>query len=285
MMEKILQYALTANASSMAFNWIYNPEYLTALSKKQSLLFQPVLREHYVKSEKSYFAYPHATVGSVSYQGEILKWLIGALKDNPDLTAEGYLDVVYEMSKPGGDYQGFVETYVRSLIIKRLAAMQKFDIPALPVNDDNLVGFIPYVAVKSLKLPLKKAVELTRAFTDIDDYETFFYLFDEMLEGLESQSMQDVIAKAVEKVPSDLKTRFEKALTEPSDVFIKSTVNTACHYPHAVPLIFHILYKTNSLEAALDLNARLGGASCDRGTLIGLFYSVKGILPESAPQF
>ena len=284
-MEKLLQFALTGNSSSMAFNWIYNPAYLTALSKKQSLLFQPVLKEHYEKSEKSYFAYPGATVGSVSYQGEILKWLIGALKENPDLTADGYLDLVYEMSKPGGEYYGFVESYTRTLIINRLLKVQRVDLDPLPLNDDNLVGFIPYIATKALGLPLKKAVELTHAMTDIEDYETFFYIFDEMFASLENQSFKEVITEAVEKVPSPLKKRFELALTQSTDTFIKETVNTACHYPDAVPLIFHILYHTDTFQAALDLNARLGGASCDRGSLIGLFHSVKGTIPSDAPSF
>lgn len=284
-MEKILQFALTGNTSAMAFNWIYNPAYLTALSKKQSLLFQPVLKEHYEKSEKSYFAYPHATVGSVSYQGEILKWLIGALKDNPDLSAEDYLNIVFEQSKPGGDYQGFVETYTRSLIINRLAKMQRLELEPVEINDDNLVGFIPYIAVKTLGLPPKKAIELTRAFSTLEDYETFFYIFDEILEGLENKSFKDVIKDAVSKVPSSLKDRFDKALTESTDAFIKNTVNTACHYPDAVPLLFHILYHTDSFEAALDLNASLGGASCDRGTLIGFFYSVNGTIPLDSPPF
>lgn len=284
-MEKILQFALTGNTSSMAFNWIYNPAYLTALSKKQSLLFQPVLKEHYEKSEKSYFAYPNATIGSVSYQGEILKWLVGALKENPDLTASEYLDLVYEMSKPGGDYQGFVETYMRTEIINRLAKMQRLDIEPVTSNDDNLIGFVPYIACKALGLPLKKAVELSAAFTNLEDYETFFYIFDEMLEGFEQKSMQDVIQEAVEKVPSPLKDRFSKALTQSTDAFIKETVNTACHYPDAVPLIFHILYHTHSFEEALTLNARVGGASSDRGSLLGLLYSVNGVFPSDAPAF
>lgn len=284
-MEKILEYALTGNTSSMAFNWIYNPAYLTALSKKQSLLFQPVLKEHYEKSEKSYFAYPNATIGTVSYQGEILKWLVGALKENPNLTPLEYLDLVYEMSKPGGDYQGFVEAYMRFEIINRLAKMQRLELEPIQANDDNLVGFVPYIACKALGLPLKKAVELASAFTSIEDYETFFYIFDEMLEGLEQNSMQDVIKEAIEKVPSPLKDRFDKALSQPTDAFIKETVNTACHYPDAVPLIFHILYHTSSFEEALSLNARVGGASSDRGSLIGLLYSVNGVLPPDAPTF
>jgi len=284
-MEKILQFALTGNTSSMAFNWIYNPAYLNALSKKQSLLFQPVLKEHYEKSEKSYFAYPNATIGSVSYQGEILKWLVGALKDHPEMTASEYVDLVFEMSKPGGDYQGFVETYMRKVIIERLAKTERLDIPAMPVNDDNLIGFVPYIACKALGLPLKKAVELTAAFTTLEDYETFFYIFEEMLEGLSQKSMQDVIKEAVEKVPSALKDRFDKALIQPTNTFIKDTVNTACHYPDAVPLIFHILYQSRSFEEALALNAQIGGASSDRGSLLGLFYSVNGVLPADAPAF
>ena len=39
-MDKYIKGALVANAATLGFHWIYNPEYLENLSKKQSLLFK-----------------------------------------------------------------------------------------------------------------------------------------------------------------------------------------------------------------------------------------------------
>jgi len=282
-MEKILQFAYTGNTSSMAYNWIYNPEYLKRLAETKSLLFQPLDPDDYVKSEKAFLAYPHMQVGDLSAQGDILKWLVDALRENPNLSAKDYQDLVFDHVKPGGDYVGYVESYGRALVFNKIAKLHKVDVTPLPMDDDQMIGFAPYVAVKALNLPGERAFELAQAFTDKDVFKAYYQLFDALLEALNSHSMHDAIQAVIDAgTPAD--ERFKKALVEPTDTFISSTVNTACHIDDAVPLVFHILYHTDSFEAALAMNAWIGGASADRGTLIGALYHTVGQLPENAPK-
>ena len=42
----------------------------------------------------------------------------------------------------------------------------------------------------------------------------------------------------------------------------------------------HILAHTNSYEEAVQLNVKIGGASCDRGMMIGAIYSQVSTIPE-----
>lgn len=282
-MEKILTFAYTGNTSSMAYNWIYNPDYLKKLAKSQSLLFQPLNPEDYVKSERSFLAYPDMKVGDLSAEGDILRWLVAALKENPNLTAKEYQNVVFDQVKPGGRYIGYAESYARALVFNKIAKLHKLDVTPLPMNDDQMVGFMPYIAVKALDLPKEKAFELAQAFTNLEVYNDYFQVFDRLLDALNDHPMKAAV-KAVVDAGTPVPERFEKALVEPTDTFITSTVNTACHIADAVPLVFHILAHTDSFEAALHMNAWIGGASADRGTLIGALYHTVGTLPENAPK-
>ena len=282
-MEKMIEFARIGNTSSLAYNWIYNPDYLKQVQASHTLLFQPLDPEDYVKSEKSFLAYPTMKVGDLSAQGDILMWLYDALKDNPDLTAKAYQNLVFDKVKPGGAYVGFVESYGRALVFNKIAKLHKLDVPPIPMDDDQMIGFAPYVAAKALELSNDRAFELASAFTNREDFKAFYEAFDTLLNALESQSMVEAIQSTIlTDIP--VQDRFQKALVQDTDTFITETVNTACHIYDAVPLVFHILYRTQSFAEALELNAQIGGASSDRGTLIGVLYHTTGTIPPNAPK-
>lgn len=280
-MNNMLQGALVANAAAMGFNWVYNMPYLERLAKEQSLVFQPVDPAKYKRAGKAYLAYPSATVGTISVQGEILRWLITALKENPELTKEQYQQLVFEHIKPGGEYVGYVESYGKQLIINNLNEQLKSEVKPIVINDDQLVGFAPYIATRVLNLPKEKAYELAQAFTLETDYQALFDMFDSILEKLKTTSMKQAIKESVSIAPASYQVPLQKAMELTNTMqFITNHSGTACHIPHAIPLIIHILYHATSFKEAVEQNVLLGGASCDRGSLIGAVYSQKDAIPE-----
>lgn len=278
-MNKIMTFALTSNASALGLNWIYNRSYLERLAKNRSLLFNPVNQQEYEEAKESYLAYPHAKVGDVSAEGDILRWLYQALKENPNLTPKEYENLVFNKIQPGGDYVGFVESYGRLLIYNKIISFHKLNAPKVPQEDDQMIGFMPYIAVKALNLETKKAYELATVFTNKEVYLSYFNWFDEITEALSKQSLQETLKEAVLNAP-DEKERFLKATTLNPNELINEGVNTACHIDHALPLIVNILMNTNDLKSALELNVLLGGASSDRASIIGFIYSYISELPN-----
>lgn len=275
-----MTFALTSNASALGLNWIYNQDYLKALAKKRSLLFNPVNKEEYKEAKEAYLAYPHAKVGDVSAEGDILRWLYDALKGNPELSAKDYENLVFEKIQPGGDYIGFVESYGRLLIYNKIVSFHKLDVPKVPQEDDQMIGFMPYIAVKALDLKTEKAYELAQVFTNKPIYLDYFNWLDEIVDGLTNDSLQETLKKAVTKAP-DEKERFEKAVQLDPYGLLSIGVNTACHIDHALPLIVSILMHTSDLKSALELNVVLGGASSDRASIIGFIYSYISELPNN----
>lgn len=280
-MKRILDASLVGNAASLGFNWVYNMPYLSELNKTQSLVFQPIDKQHYDAAKRAFFGYPHAKAGDLSFQGDVTLWLYEALKKNADFSREAYLEMVYEAIKPGGQYVGYVESYGRDLVFNRLVETLKLDVPKQIINDDQMVGFAPYIATTALGLSKEKAWDLAQAFTSHTLYEPLFALFDLLREEASVKPFNTVLHEQLQVVPSELKEKVSLALQESDTLTLTNTINTACHIDHAVPLVFHILAHTASYQEAIELNTRIGGASCDRGLLIGVLYGAQANIPMS----
>lgn len=280
-MLKYLNGALVANAASMGFNWIYNIPYLEKLSQTETLVFQKIDPLKYKRAGKSYLAYPNAQIGDVSAQGEISKWLYSALLLDKDMNRESYRSLVYAQIKPGGLYEGYVESYGKKLVFNKIVDELNLSIDYQEYHDDQLIGFIPYLVCKELGLPLDLAWELAQGFTDIVDYKDFYQVFDQLFNDLDQMSMVDALKKVSKIVPKKYVEPIKHALEmKDTNKFIIEHSGTACHIHHAIPLIFHILAHTNSYEDAVKLNVKIGGASCDRAMLIGAIYAQISDIPK-----
>lgn len=280
-MDNILKGALTANAASLGLNWIYNMPYLEKLSQKEDLLFQVPDPAKYKRAGKAFYAYPTAGVGDVSVQGEIAKWLYYAIKDDPEFAPEGYIALLLEKFKPGGSYTGWVETYGKKLVMNDLNKQLKTEQDPLPINDDQLVGFIPYLVMKSLGQSNDKAWTFAETLTEHEEFRTFYNAFDTLFESLDTMSLKEALKASIDDAPDQYKSLLEKAIKyDDTKAFIKDHSGTACSIGHAVPLIYHILSHASSFEDAVRMNTKIGGASSDRGTLIGAIMAKADTIPK-----
>lgn len=280
-MKRRIESALIGNAAALGFNWIYNMPYLTDLNKTQPLVFQPVEKHHYDAAKKAFYGYPFAKVGDVSFQGDIAYWLYQSLKTNPQMTATDYLDVVYDKIQPGGSYVGYVESYGRELIYNRLTQALKKEHPLITHHDDQMVGFAPYVACQALGLDNAHAWRLAQAFTDNPLYPELYLWFDRIHEALASHTPKAAMQATQPLAPKAWAESVNLALSESDTTKVTETINTACHIDHAVPLVMHIVAHTEHFQEAIELNTRIGGASCDRGQLIGTLYGDHAQIPTA----
>lgn len=270
-MEKYLKYALIANHASLGFHWIYDRHYLEELSKKESLIFRKQDKKHFDAAKPSYYVYPHQ---DYSVQGMIVKWLYDALNSHRELNREDYENLLFEQLKPGGSYIGYVESYTKKMIIKKLAFDVKVNVNEFDLVDDHLVGFVPYLVCKELGLDNKRAWDLAQAFTTLEDYLMFYEMFDEIFEHLGKKDKQTVLKDAIQKAPKRYAVQLHKAIDmNDTDAFINEYAGIACQIRQSVPLIIHLLAHTNSFEEMLHLNTKIGGASSDRGLLLGALYA------------
>ena len=273
-MNNYLIGGLVANAASLGFHWVYNPEYLENLAKKQSLLFQLPNLKQYHEAGKSYFSYPLAKVGDFTSQGMFVLWLYEAWKNNMNFTQKDYSDLIYSKVRPGGDYQGYVESYSKMLVVNKLNQDLGLGMKELELNDDHLVGFIPYLVAKELSKSNEEAWDLAQLFTKKSEYLSFFQVFDHIFDGIGKKPIQVLLKEAIHYAPMTYQNKLSLAL-EMTDTkrFIKEQAGISCHIPYSIPLIFHLLAHSTSFEEGIEWNTRIGGASSDRGLLLGSILS------------
>ena len=274
-MKRYVTHALLGNAATLGIHWIYNAEFLADLAKKQSLLFlkqDPVL---YAAAQPSYYAYPNTNVGDVTSQGMFLFWLTKALKNNPHLTQLEYKELILQHIKPGGDYQGYIETYGHKLIINSLNEKMDLKLPLIPLDDDHLIGFIPYMAVKQLDLPISKAWDLAQLFTNKAEYLACYQMFDSIIEKLPTQTMKQAIEQSISFAPKRYAVQMKKAieLTD-TKAFVKDYAGTACAINQSVPIIVHLLYHSQNLADAWLRNALISGAISERAMLLTMLMGI-----------
>lgn len=281
-MDKYIKGALVANAATLGFHWIYNPKYLENLSIKQSLLFKKQSKKHYDLAKPSYYVYPNAKVGSYTTQGMMLKWLYERMIINPNMMKDDYKELIYHQIKPGGAYVGYIETYGKRLILQRLANDLNESIEDKPLMDDHLVGFIPYLISKEFNLDSNWAWDLASAFTSIEDYKYFYKMFDYIFINIKSKPLKDTLLDAIKFSPKTYHDKLTQAIKmNDTKLFIKNYAGIACHLPESIPLIYHMLYHSNSYEEIINWNAKIGGASSDRGLILGAIMSQISNIPDT----
>ena len=274
-MKHFVTHALLGNAATLGIHWIYNAEYLAELAKKQSILFLKQDPKIFAAAQPSYYAYPNTNVGDVTSQGMFLFWLTQALKTNPNLTQQEYKDLILQQIKPGGDYQGYVETYGHKLIINSLNEKLGLKFPVVPMDDDHLIGFIPYMAVKQLGLSTNKAWDLAQLFTSKEEYPACYQMFDAIIDRLPTKSMKQAIEEAIVYAPKRYAIQMKKAieLTD-TKAFVKDYAGTACAINQSVPIIIHLLYHSKDLNDAWLRNALISGAIAERAMLLTMLMGI-----------
>ncbi|RJX27351.1 MAG: hypothetical protein C4537_00910 [Acholeplasma sp.] len=268
-MPSFIKPALFGNASSLGYHWMYKQDFLENLVKEKNLLFQVPNKEEYEAAGRSYYAYPNAKLGDVTVQGQILKWLYQAVLDNPDFNSVDYKNLLFNQFRPGGTYQGYVESYAKKLVINQLNDELKLGLHEIENDDDHLVGFVPYWVSKELDKSIAWAFELTNVFSSRLEYKMLFQMFDQLMILLNDHPLREAILKSLPWAPKGLVLKIEKGL-EMSDTksFIKQYSGTACSIYQSIPLIFHLLWHSTSLDELLEKNIILGGATSDRAMVL-----------------
>jgi hypothetical protein len=278
-MNQMIISALLSNHATLGVHWIYDHEFLASLAKKQSLLFMKQDKDVFEQAKTAFFVYPNNTY---SVQGYILSWLYDALENNPSFGTDDFSDMLYEHFRPGGDYAGYVEKYSKQQVFNHMIDDLRLDIEKLEVNDQQMVGFVPYIVFKALGRSSEDAFEFAQIYTNEKFYLECFNMLDLLFEKLENKDIKTALSEVIGHAPKEFKEALSKAIEmKETDDFIDRYAGRACPVKHALPVIFHILYHQSSYEAATEMNALIGGASSDRGLLLGAILSKVYDMPQA----
>lgn len=281
-MHKAIEAGLMANAATLGIHWIYDHQFLKDLSVKESLLFRVQDHALYRRAKPSYFSYPDQKLGDVSVQGDILKWLYEALENNHDYHIKQYENMLFKQFRPGGNYRGYVETYAKKQVVNTLNKQLNQDGGDIVINDDHLVGFMPYLACHALGINHMKAWELAKLYTQDEAYLSYYKMFDRLIENMKTMDKKDAIKDALEEAPKAYLESLEHAIKDSdTDLFIDNYAGRACEIKQSIPVILHVFSHYDDFEEAIIENAKIGGAISDRNTILGFLLSYVSQVPKS----
>lgn len=169
---------------------------------------------------------------------------------------------------PGGNYFGYVESFGKKLVFKSLLKALKRENNYL-IDDDQLVGFIPYIIKLAYNLDNEDAFSLASLLTSNKDYLSFYHIFDILIN---SSNKKKALKEIFTLVPKSYQNDIEIALSSNDDSFIKSTKMLSCSMTYAIPVIFYLYNKHLTLMDALRENVILSGASSDRAMILAVLY-------------
>ncbi len=271
-MEKYIIPALTANAASLGVHWIYDHVWLKNKAQTESLWFRTQSSHDYQEANPAYHAYPHMKLGDVTVQGQMMMWLYPAMKDNPRFNVRDYSNLLYQHFKPGGTYQGYVESYAKKHVVEMLSSELNLSVNTVEKNDDHLVGFVPYFVTKELALSIDLAFELTKLYTNDTSYYAFFKMFDYLFER-SHDNLKITIEQAIHIAPLKFQHVLKQATQiQDTETFVVNYAGRACSIQYSIPVIIHLLYHHQTFESAMNANMLIGGAIADRAMFLGALY-------------
>lgn len=277
-MNDLLKTVLLSNSSQIGYNWIYNSEFLNKRSLEENMLMTKPNNDDYHYNKPSYNSYEGKPAGTNSIQGEILKWLYNGFLKHENFDENDYKRLLLEKFMPGGSYSGYVESYGKKLVLKELNKILKIE-DNLIMDDDQLVGFIPYIICKVFNKSNEEAIKLTEVLTNNNDYLLFFKAFDEITKN-KHLNKKELLTKIIKGLNVTYQSSLLKAVnSNNSSDFINGPHDLSCSIDVALPIIFYLYNKHLKLYDALEENVKLGGASSDRALLLGLLY-----YPDELPK-
>ncbi|HKL47949.1 MAG TPA: ADP-ribosylglycohydrolase family protein [Candidatus Izemoplasmatales bacterium] len=270
-MNQMIKSALLANHATIGVHWIYDHKYLETLSNKQPLLFLKQSKEIFDEAKTSFFVYEN---NDYSVQGDILLWLYESLKKDPNITPKLFAQILYGKFKPGGDYAGYAEKYSKKQVFNHLIKELRLDIEPVDMNDQQMVGFVPYIVFKALDKSSEDAMNFTKIYSNESFYFDCFSMLDRLFDLLEDMTLKKAIKMVIEMAPKQFQESLNKATEmDDTETFIDRYAGRACPVKQALPVVFHLLYHHPSYEEVIEANAVIGGASSDRALLLGAILS------------
>lgn len=274
--------ALVADAASMGLHWLYDPDRLRAIGKRQDPTFLAADRLHF-DGAKGYFAHEGKPSGELTQYGATLALAMNALVAN-----DGRIDIAdYQMRYlrffgPGGDWKGYVDRPTRGALANLGTDIEDDTPEASGIDDDQMPAFssVPAVVAVSPYGPdlEKNVIKMVRVTNDnalaIEAALIAARVVRALLEG---EEMTTVLAREAEAAGDELQPRLREALAsgDRTSVDIAGHFGRACHVQQGLPVVFHIASGAKSYQAAIRANILAGGDSSGRAMALGAILGAR----------
>lgn len=268
--------ALVADSAALGLHWLYDPERIAQIEKKQNIAFLTPNLENYADA-KGFFAHSGKTAGDSSGYGEICLLMLKHYAAHGEFDRTAYQTEFRNLFGPGGAYRGYVDSPTRQTLLK-LIPLAPEDYPEISGADDDQFAALASVAVVtalhtgSTNSLLTKVEQIVRLTNDNATAVTAAQYAAAVLAAvLDGKPVEQALAQSLPHAKEELGVLLEDALAMDTldSVRAAQRFGSACHVLEGLPVIVHILRHATNYQQAVEANIRAGGDSCGRAIMLG----------------
>jgi ADP-ribosylglycohydrolase len=268
--------ALVADSAALGLHWLYDPERIAQIEKKQNVAFLTPDPENYADA-KGFFAHGSKVAGDSSGYGEICLLMLKHYAAHGEFDRMAYQTEFRNLFGPGGAYSGYVDSPTRQTLLKLIPLISE-DYPEISGADDDQFAALATVPVvtalhtgstDALLSKVERVVRLTNHNdTAVAAAQYAAAVLAAMLDGEPvEQALTQSLPHAKEELGALLKDAL--AIETLDSVRAAQRFGSACHVLEGLPVIVHIARHATSYRQAVEANIRAGGDSCGRAIMLG----------------
>lgn len=269
----LLLGALVADAASLGVHWLYEPDRIEEIAKRQGghTAFTPVDAANF-ENTKAYFAHGLRSNGMLTQYGEVLRLTIQSMNANGGtFDVAAYQAAFTAHFGPGGTFRGYIDRPTRAALDNILNEQ----VPSGIDDDQNpAVARLPAIFAKyhgtdALNDKLVEAMEVTNVNDVAAAYSAAFA--DVLSRVAKGEGVNVALQSGANAADPLIKADLLGALSTDDDnsTDYAGLMGRACHLPTAGPIAFHILKHSADYREAVERNNLAGGDSAGRSIFIG----------------
>jgi len=281
--------ALVADSAALGLHWLYDPERIAQIEKKQNIAFLTPDPENYADA-KGFFAHGGKAAGDSSGYGAICLLMLKHYAAHGEFDRIAYQTEFRNLFGPGGAYNGYVDSPTRQTLLKLIPLIPE-DYPEISGADDDqfaALATVPVVAAlhagpaENLLAKVEQIVRLTNH--NDTAVAAAQYAAAVLAAVLGGKSVEQALTQALPHAKGELGALLEDALAMDTldSVRAAQRFGSACHVLEGLPVIVHILRHATNYRQAVEANIRAGGDSCGRAVMLGAIAAASAELHGDA---
>lgn len=283
--------ALVADAASLGFHWLYDPDRLAAVAGEHPEFAEPDKNNY--EGVAGYFAHGHAEPGDGTHYGEQLAVALRSLAANGGTwDAHHYLAEFRATFERGGSFHGYIDASTSGTLdnAKKAEANANSNVEGAKdwsaiqgAYDRQISAFSklpPIVARYAGDPALTEIVDEAVRVTNNNDEAVEYALFGAM--ALEKvvlgASIPDALRGVAAESPDGVRERVESALDlkETRAKQIGQHFGQACYAKDAIPVSVAILRDRNTFADGVRANILAAGDNAGRSIFVGAMLGAAG---------
>lgn len=265
---EVLFGAYLADAASLGFHWLYDPDAITELAGVTAVFHPP--RAADFEDRKGIFVHHGKSSGDGSHYSAQMQVMHQALLATGSYDRAQYLNRFAAAFGPGGWWNGYADKATKGTLAGIVA---EADPPG--ADDDQLpaISKLPPLMVtlkgRDWSKPVHDAVSAT---SNNDTARAWSKPAAAALATVLAGGSKDAVLKAgIDAADPEIAAILTESVARQSEnpIEFAGELGRACPLPQALPVSFQIIARADSYAGAVEQNIRAAGDNCGRGIFIG----------------